>query len=420
MKALRGEERSPFGQRRSWLYLPPKILWWMGVGLGGGVGGLGAQEVPLLEQADPRGRSLNQEWASAVHAVAEERFTEGQVDRAELWFRFALRHAPGHTWGPASWEDRPAEAGVSELREAWVRARGEVRPDSGEGEGVAPVRTEWLWESVLSDGPEGWLDWNASQGIPLGAQLRVQTPEGLAVLMPGVGGLSLPPGSYSIRGTAPGHLPWEVVREVLPGVTTVIQGEFIPTLTAGAREEGELRLVRIRWGESAAMCLNGVLVGGGRGVLTVLRGLGPLEALEVTLAGGRTVSGVSLVARDEDRNLALLRLEGEVGGGGAGGSGRPSGYAWALFDPGCGEANPEERWTRLGSMGMGSEGRWRLGPTLPLSARGAPLVQPRGNGVGLVGMVTGEGQALALQAVEAFVRSGLALGLAESPEPSPL
>jgi hypothetical protein len=410
MKALRGEGGRRAAHRGQGLRLLPKLFLGCAVGIGVGSGGLTAQLSPGVEQADPRGRILNQEWAHAVHALAAERVEAGETGLAEVWLRFALRHAPGHTLSPVGEAARGVKA-------VWTRVRGEVTPDLGEAEGVAPVRTEWLWDSAVASGPEGALDWNASQGIPLGAQLRVQTDEGLAVLMPGVGGLSLAPGSYVIRGTAPGHLPWEVVREVLPGVTTVIQGEFVPTLTQGAREEGGNRLVRIRWGASAAMCQNGILVGGGRAVLTVLRGLGPVDALEVTLAEGRTLTGVTLAARDEDRNLALLRLEGEAGGGGAGGSGRPSGYGWVLYDPDCGAAEPEERWTRLGSMGMGSEGRWRLGPPLPLSARGAPLVQPRGNGVGLVGIVTGEGQALALQVVETFVRSGLALGLTEPMDP---
>lgn len=340
----------------------------------------------LLQAADPGAGAPDSLWAVSVHELAFALIRSGDATSAELWLRWAARHADrwplDRSWFP------PA------VVEVWERAAARV----GAGQEVpTPVETGWTWEDPRGGGALGRLAVVDAGGLS-GLTATVEGPAGRETVGPGTS-REFAPGTYSVTLSADGHEPSTLEREVLPGVATRLVVELVPTLSEAARTGALGSLVRIEWPGGGDACTNGVLVGEGRGVLTTSSGLGARSGLRVVTASGRVLSGVSVVQVDELRDLALLRLD-EAERVSGGGTPVAAGFGWVLHRQGCGEV--ATRWTRL--QGSGAPLTWGLVPGLPAEARGAPLVHPAS---GVVGVVTGERIALSLQATDAFVRGGL-------------
>jgi len=326
----------------------------------------------LVRAADPSLAPPDSLWAVTLHDLAFTLVRMGDEAGAELWLRWAARHASqwplDRHWFP------PAVATI------WDRARLDVGSDVVPGnDDQAALDTAWDWGGAAASGRPGGIGW---MGEP---------PSGLRALLARPGEDPVPAGpeaeveagSYRVSVTADGYEPLHLDREILPGVRTLLDVELVASLSEGSREEARSRTATIRWGEGAQGCTHGVLVGDGRSVLTSLRGLGSRSGLTVQAGGEQSFMNVPVVRTDERLDLALLRLEGVAPGLPESAPAEASRHGWVALGSGC-EAGGDA-WARLETTGSGPDTFWVLRPGLPPTALGAPLLHPGG---GLLGIVT--------------------------------
>lgn len=341
----------------------------------------------LVRAANPSLAPRDSTWAVTLHDLAFTLVRLGQEEEAELWLRWAARHAApwplDREWFP------PAVATL------WDRARLDV--GSGEAEGGP---TAWDWRGASGAGTPGEIRLS-DDARPAGARVLVARPGEDPV--PAGPGARVEPGTWEVSVTAPGYEPLRLEREVLPGVGTLLEVDLTPTLAAASREVGRQRTATIRWGGSGPGCTLGVVVGDGRSVLTSLRGLGSRSGLTVEAGGEHTFRDVPVVRTDERLGLALLRLEGEVPGLVRSAPAEGSRHGWVAPDPGCDGA--DEEWARLEAVGSNPEGLWALQPGLSSRALGAPLLHPE---EGLLGIVTQIDRAVPLGVAAPLIRGPFA------------
>ncbi|HUF34685.1 MAG TPA: hypothetical protein VMN37_01985 [Gemmatimonadales bacterium] len=117
---------------------------------------------------------------------------------------------------------------LPEVATAYAAAHTFVRGSRGAADSLG--RTTWIWPAEGSTEGPGWLQVSAPS---VGTGLRASVDGGGALLSGA--SVELAPGSYRVAASAPGHDSLAVTREVLPGVTTVL--ELRPTRRAVAAAE---------------------------------------------------------------------------------------------------------------------------------------------------------------------------------------
>ena len=154
-------------------------------------------------------------WPVGVQLLAQTLLEDGKDSLAGTWLRWAVRLSPDLQPDTVQFLPRVAEA--------YRAARTYVTRTRSNTDTLAP--TTWLWNGQASSETQGKFQ-VASSSAPLRVEIR-----GVGVVGPG-GSVALNPGSYQIGVTAAGYDSVQVTREVLPGMTTVV--DFRPVNRAAA------------------------------------------------------------------------------------------------------------------------------------------------------------------------------------------
>ncbi len=153
-------------------------------------------------------------WVAGLHKLVHSLLERGADSVAALWLRWALRQ--DSTLVPDQVNFPPSVVAVFDKARRFVQS-------GSPGDSV--TRTTWIWGGVRR-GRQPRRTASALQIAP--GPVRVNA------LVEGVGPLTvgqnrpLPPASYTIVASAEGYYPARVVREVLPGITTVLDFRLRP------------------------------------------------------------------------------------------------------------------------------------------------------------------------------------------------
>jgi hypothetical protein len=171
----------------------------------------------LVEALNPAIRCAS--WPRAVQALAQTLIEDRNDSLAAVWLRWAARRDANLVLTTADVLPR--------VTEAYRAARQYVSRSRSAADSL--TRTDWLWPGSAEDETAGRLQVNS----PL-PSLRAQIVG--AGLVTGGETVTLSAGSYEITASASGHDSLRVTREVLPGVTTVVELRLRTTLAGdGAR-----------------------------------------------------------------------------------------------------------------------------------------------------------------------------------------
>ncbi len=199
-------------------------------------------------------------WQVGVQLLGENLIEGGRDSLAALWLRWALRLAPEMQVDTVVFTPR--------LAAAYQSARGFVGRNVSAGDSL--VATMWLWPAPGAEERVGHLE-VASAALPASSRVVV---EGGEPMVPGES-RTLDPGTYGIHAWAAGYDSLWVTREVLPGVTTVVEFILRPKTAAVAlpveqpgRPPVKTPRQRIAWkwvaaGAVGVGALVAVLAGGG-------------------------------------------------------------------------------------------------------------------------------------------------------------
>ncbi len=153
-------------------------------------------------------------WAVGVQLLAQTLMEDGQDSLAAVWLRWAVRLAPHVQPDTVQFLPRVVTA--------YRAARAFVSGSASRGD--TATTTRWQWPARVSSETVGRLQAFAS-GI---ADARVSAG-GVGPIGP-TGMASVAPGSYAISVSAEGYDSLRVTREVLPGVTSIVEVRLRRTL----------------------------------------------------------------------------------------------------------------------------------------------------------------------------------------------
>jgi len=303
-------------------------------------------------------------WTVATHDIAATLLRSNNAELATLWVRLSVRH--GSEW--------PIDSGWFEP--AVVALYQQVASLVAEPDPAVPATTRWQFPATLDPTATGNVRVTAAD-------------QGIAVDVTVVGGgtgsgaLELRPGSYEILATAQGFDTVRVIREVLPGTTTVLAVELRPVLAEGAEQRVLGSLVRIERDAQASTCATGFVADEDGWILTAYDAVRGPDPLFVSRLGNLAVRYEAVLRDfDEAKNLAVLKLPVD---------GLPP------LVPGSQDATGPSTWTphfvRCGppavvatplSPGISDTGPLLFASPTPAAALGAPIIDRQG---GLVGVV---------------------------------
>jgi len=229
-----------------------------------------AQRLQLLMSAlNPTSGPPRGAWPVGVQLLAQTLIEDGQDSLAAVWLRWAVRLSPDLQ--PDTVQFLP------KVVAAYRSARDFVLSTRAPTDTAAA--TTWLWPAPDTRERTGRLQ---IAGSNLAAPLRIDV-RGVGPIGPG-GSVPLNPGSYQISAAAAGYDSVRVMREVLPGVTTVLEfhlrsalAQVAPTKPAapakttpapGAAQQQKKKGFPVGWvvlGAGAAAGLVAILAGGGGG-----------------------------------------------------------------------------------------------------------------------------------------------------------
>lgn len=344
------------------------------------------QALTLLRVAlNPAEGPQDSAWARGVELLGQILSEAGDTAQARVWFRWAFRLARNIPIDTVNF--------LADVFQAMRAARAAVTTSPGD----AVSRTTWLWAAPGAAPGQGRLQVTAPR---MTAAVNALVP-GAGVVQSGQT-VAVPAATHVIQAAAEGYLTTQLTREVLPGVTTVIEFNLLPVsagvLAANVRTAAFARLVpvTVRRFQSDSTCTTGVLVGGAGLVLTSYAAIRGAERVSAMVGGRRVSDEVRVLAWDAARNLAVLQLPGaaadtipvasQVG---------PGQFVWALGFPNC--STPLDTRARTGAS---------VTPTLELadSLRDAERIGPLINSDGqLVGVVTAARTGAPLAAVQAIL-----------------
>jgi hypothetical protein len=269
-------------------------------------------------------------WFAGVQLLGEILISRNQQADAVNWLRWAFRMAPN------SVVDEVNRA--PELVSAAAAARSAVQ---GGSPGDSLTRTTWEWAAPGAGTGRGVVRVE-SPGMTQLVRARVQ---GAGTIQSG-GSLTLPPGTYEIQAAAEGYLATQVRREVLPGITTVLQFNLTPVGVVAAQQpaaqppaqpvappprivppapivpapttlseagraavQRQLELLTVsRFGAQTA-CATSAFVSRSGLLLTTYKAIRGADRVQVELPGGRQVAEeVRVAAYDVAADLAVLQI----------------------------------------------------------------------------------------------------------------
>ena len=229
-----------------------------------------ARRVQLLMSAlNPTAGPPRGAWPVGVQLLAQTLIEDGQDSVAGVWLRWAVRLAPDLQ--PDTLQFLP------KVVVAYRSARDFVLSTRAPGDSTAA--TTWLWPAQETGERVGRIQVAAAaMGVPVRVDVKGVGPIGAG------GSIPLNPGSYQISASAAGYDSMQVTREVLPGVTTVLEfhlrsalAQVAPTKPAapakttpapGAAQQQKKKGFPVGWvvlGAGAAAGLVAILAGGGGG-----------------------------------------------------------------------------------------------------------------------------------------------------------
>ena len=229
-----------------------------------------ARRVQLLISAlNPTAGPPRGAWPVGVQLLAQTLIEDGQDSLAGVWLRWAVRLAPDLQ--PDTVQFLP------KVVVAYRSARDFVLSTRAPGDSTAA--TTWLWPAQETGERVGRIQVAAAaMGVPVRVDVKGVGPIGAG------GSIPLNPGSYQISASAAGYDSMQVTREVLPGVTTVLEfhlrsalAQVAPTKPAapakttpapGAAQQQKKKGFPVGWvvlGAGAAAGLVAILAGGGGG-----------------------------------------------------------------------------------------------------------------------------------------------------------
>jgi len=171
-----------------------------------------ARRLQLLVSAlNPTAGPPRGAWPVGVQLLAQTLIEDGQDSLAGVWLRWAVRLSPDLQPDTAQF--------LPKVVVAYRSARDFVLNTRAPGDSAAA--TTWLWPAQATGERVGRLQVSTAT---LAAPVRVFV-EGVGLIGPG-GTAPVAPGSYAVNVSAAGYDSVRVMREVLPGVTTVL--EFRP------------------------------------------------------------------------------------------------------------------------------------------------------------------------------------------------
>jgi len=310
-------------------------------------------------------------WVVAGLEMADRLIMLDQGGQASLWLRWIARHGPAWSFD-REWYD----AVVDEYDLA-------VEEVEGAGD-ESPATTAWRWPSEVGGSGTGFVEVESaavaeSVLVAVEGEDQPQTAESL----------ELDPGTYSLLVSAEGYEAARVVREVLPGVVTVLDVDMAPLLTSGVQNEVESSLVNVRFSLAGGeVCRNGILTGNDGLLLTTQSGLEGGVSLRAVASGREDMFlDVPVLATDPEWDLAVLKLDMDrISDLPRVGSASTGDYAWSVFSSNC--AAPNAVRTRISDWPNVAGTLGHIGTPLPESAVGAPLVDHRGSLLGIVNSPT--------------------------------
>ncbi len=149
-------------------------------------------------------------WQTSVHRLVHVLLDEQRDSTAALWLRWALRLEP--RLGVDTVNFPPSVVDAFEQAQAVVALA---------GPGDTLTETTWEWAREPSPLKRGALRIQRSN-LPMSVYI-----DGVGIVTPGEPH-SLEPGSYAITVSIPGAARFRVVREVLPGIATIIKARPRP------------------------------------------------------------------------------------------------------------------------------------------------------------------------------------------------
>ncbi|SRR6266566_1861578 len=171
----------------------------------------------LIPALDPRVcPPQHASWAVGVQLLGETLIEGGRDSLATLWLRWALRLAPEMKVDTVVFTPR--------LAAAYQSARGFVGRSVSGGDSL--VVTTWLWPTADVTGERQGRIQVAAAGVTVPVRVEVK---GIG-LVGASGSIPVNPGSYEIRAAASGFDSTWVMREVLPGITTVLELHLRPVV----------------------------------------------------------------------------------------------------------------------------------------------------------------------------------------------
>lgn len=167
----------------------------------------------LVPALDPSACPPRGSWVVGVQLLGQTLIDAGQDSLAAVWLRWAIRLAPDMKIDTLRFTPR--------LAAAHEAAREFLRRNATGGDSLAA--TTWLWPVRVGEERLGHLQVSRTS-LPDSGRAAV---EGIGPITPGENS-PLSPGTYAIRVSAAGYDSLRVTREVLPGVTTVVELHLRP------------------------------------------------------------------------------------------------------------------------------------------------------------------------------------------------
>lgn len=313
----------------------------------------------LWRAADPDAGPVDEVWNAAVHLLAQTLIEEGQADLARTWL----------LWGAAV--DASFAIDTVNLLPNVVEAIRQSREEVAGRAADPAAEATWHWSDNFAINGDGGVE--IVSMVPASATLTVDGAE----LTAGRAG-SLNPGTYEMVATADGYEEVRFTREVLPGVTTSLALDLIPSLPANLRGQVSRALVRVaitRGGET--VCRTGFVASDDGMVVTGYEAVRDADAVVMTLMdGGNTFAGLTPVLEDSRQGLAVFKTEAPSTAALTSDDDIPN-NVWAFYISACGgEATVAAAEIERRNM--------RLLRALPPAAWGAPIVDSDGTWLGLL------------------------------------
>jgi len=161
----------------------------------------------LMSALNPTSGPPRGAWPVGVQLLAQTLIEDGQDSIAAVWLRWAIRLSPDLQPDTVQFLPRLVSA-YRTARDFVSQTRSPTDSEAG---------TTWQWPGPGTADKAGHLQIGAS-AVTVPVRLDVR---GVGPIGPG-GNVPLNPGSYQITASAPGYDSVRVTREVMPGVTTLL------------------------------------------------------------------------------------------------------------------------------------------------------------------------------------------------------